>query len=78
MFNGPGPRSTGSRRCMCTSESSCSCATADVNRAVSTVEGVTGAAIDVACGTVAVTSDAALAITNVHAAVEKAGYDLVR
>jgi copper chaperone CopZ len=93
---------------MCTSGTSCGCATAtadstpaavdavdgvrttytvsgmtctgcanNVSKQVSTVEGVTGVEIDVASGTVAVTSAAPLAIADVRAAVEKAGYQLV-
>ncbi|MEV4202760.1 heavy-metal-associated domain-containing protein [Micromonospora globbae] len=49
----------------------------NVSKQVSTVEGVTGVEIDVASGTVAVTSAAPLAIADVRAAVEKAGYQLV-
>ncbi|MFC0505289.1 heavy-metal-associated domain-containing protein [Micromonospora costi] len=93
---------------MCTSGSSCGCATAaadsapttvdaasgvlatyavsgmtctgcanNVSKQVSSLEGVIGVEIDVASGTVAVTSAAPLAVTDVRAAVEKAGYQLV-
>ncbi|WP_308193587.1 heavy-metal-associated domain-containing protein [Micromonospora alfalfae] len=93
---------------MCTSGSSCGCATAtadnapatvdtvggvqvtytvsgmtctgcasNVRRELSTVEGVTSVEIDVAASGVTVTSHTPLAIANVRAAVEKAGYQLV-
>ncbi|GAA0812263.1 heavy-metal-associated domain-containing protein [Spirilliplanes yamanashiensis] len=90
---------------MCSSESSCGCATASagpvatgnsgveavyavsgmtcggcanrVTEQVSTVAGVTGVQIDVASGTVTVTSDSPVPAGDVQAAVERAGYQLV-
>ncbi|MEV4199777.1 heavy-metal-associated domain-containing protein [Micromonospora globbae] len=49
----------------------------NVSKQIRTVEGVTGVEIDVASGTVAVSSAAPLEIADVRAAVEKAGYQLV-
>ncbi|WTF89090.1 heavy-metal-associated domain-containing protein [Micromonospora globbae] len=49
----------------------------NVSKQIRTVEGVTGVEIDVASGTVAVSSAAPLETADVRAAVEKAGYQLV-
>nr|WP_275670862.1 heavy metal-associated domain-containing protein [Micromonospora globbae] len=49
----------------------------NVSKQIQTVEGVTGVEIDVASGTVAVSSAAPLETADVRAAVEKAGYQLV-
>lgn len=48
-----------------------------VNRQVSTVAGVTGVEVDVATGTVTVSSTTPLEVSDVRAAVEQAGYQLV-
>jgi copper chaperone CopZ len=93
---------------MCTSGSSCGCATVTIDSAppavdterglrstytvsgmtcggcakavtrhVSAVAGVTGVEVDVASGTVAVTSNTPVEAGDIRAAVEEAGYQLV-
>ena len=52
------------------------CANA-VSGEVSSIEGVSQVAVNVEGGTVTVTSDSALALGDVAAAVEEAGYELI-
>ena len=47
-----------------------------VTREVSTLDGVTGVAVDLAAGSVAVTSASPLDLEAVRAAVDEAGFDL--
>lgn len=55
----------------------CGHCAAAVTRELSTLPGVSAVEVDVASGRVAVTSDAALPIEDVRAAIDEAGYALV-